>query len=126
MTVYRITIDVASRMLSTVLAVVDDNVDIHLVSVTDAADPGLPPSPLPPEPKVNGSRYANGVKKKAVSGESIIEGVLRSGPATLDEIRSAFEHAGYARTSAPSYVHRMLKAKRIVRGTGGRFSWSGK
>jgi hypothetical protein len=126
MTTYRVILDVKSSLLSTVLEVVDNSVDIHLVSVHDAADPALPPAPLPPEQKVNGSRYANGVRKKAVSGDSIIEGVLQSGPATLAELRQAFAHNGYAPTSAPSYVSKLLKTKRIVRGPHGRFNWSGK
>jgi hypothetical protein len=125
MTVYRVILDVKSSLLSTVLEVVDNSDGIHLVSVHDASDPALPPAPLPPEPKLNGSRYANGVKKKAVSGDRIIEDVLKSGPATLDEIKQAFVHAGYARTSTSNYVSKLLKTKRIVRGTGGRFNWSG-
>jgi hypothetical protein len=126
MSVYRVIIDIKSAMLSTVLELIDNSDGIHLDSVHDAADPGLPPAPLPPEPKVNGGlRYANGWKQKGISGVSIIEGVLRSGPATLDELKSAFVNAGYARTSTGNYVNRLLKANRIVRGTHGRFNWSG-
>jgi hypothetical protein len=141
MKTFRITVYIRSDQLSTVLGLLDGADGVQLVgSITDAADVApLPPAPppavrpllLPEAPKVAvevtptvakpASRFVNGKKDKGISGEALVEAVLRSGPADLDELRHTFEHRGFAVSSAAPTVSRMLKAGRIRRGMHNRF-----
>jgi hypothetical protein len=119
--IYRITLDVKSSMLTTVMELVDGDPDITLVHVTNAADPALPPAPLPPQ--TNGSRYVGGKRNKTVRGDALVEEVLRSGPATMEEIRQAFVHHEFAAASAGAYVSKMLRDGRITNKPHGRYAW---
>jgi hypothetical protein len=124
--IYRVVLDCESKLLSTILAVIDGNSEIRLVTVTDASAPSLPPAPLPPQPPAQTQpralRYAGGKRIKAVRGEDVIEGVLRASPADMPELKRALLNHSYAATSAPAFVSRLLKAGRIKRGLHGRFA----
>ena len=88
----------------TLLSTIDGDSNIRLVAVTNAADPALPPAPLPPArpPKeTNGvatpsqqpsSRYANGRRLKSIRGCDLVVETLRCGPATMEELKHTFEH----------------------------------
>jgi hypothetical protein len=127
MTIYRVTLDVESKMLPTILTSIDGNHEIKLIAVTDASAPSLPPALLPPQPPAQAERkasrrFAGGKRIKAVRGEDVIMNVLSSSPASMDELRRAFQHHEYSPNSVPSYVSRMIKAGRIKRALHGRFA----
>jgi hypothetical protein len=123
--IYRVVIDCESKLLSTILSLIDGNPEIRLVTVTDASAPSLPPAPLPPQPakkELRVWRYVGGKKDKGVRGEDVIANVLRSGPADMAELRRVFANHNYSPTSAPSYVSRLIKQGKIKRGLHGRFA----
>jgi hypothetical protein len=134
--IYRVTLDVRGPTLPTLLSTIDGDSSIRLVAVTNAADPALPPAPLPPArpPKeTNGvatpsqqpsSRYANGRRLKSIRGCDLVVETLRCGPATMEELKHTFEHREFSPMSAPSYVSRMLREGTIVRSQHGRYSLS--
>jgi hypothetical protein len=121
---YRVILDVQSRILPTLLQTIDGNADIKLVAVTDAQNPALPPSPLPPTPAAL-QPSINAVPQRHIRADALIEETLRSGPAQLNEIRRVFEHGGFAPGSAAATLSRMLKAGRVQRGFRGRYSLTG-
>ena len=138
MKTYRMTLFVRGDQLSTLLALLEgaDGVQIG-GDITDAADPTpLPPTPPLPRPSrptlpavevveekpatLTGSRYVNGRRSKGIASDDLIIETLRSGPATLDELKRAFTHHGFAATSAGVVVSKMLRDGRIQRGMRGR------
>ena len=89
MTTYRIVYDVeSSQTLTTIMGLLGEVPGVKLVTVHDAANQALPPSPLPPANA--GHRYVSGRKVKAVKGNDLIVDLLQNGPADLDEIKRTF------------------------------------
>ena len=130
MTTYRIIIDVQGSTLATLLALIEGNADIKLRSVSDAHDPALPPSPMPPartSVPSNGSngaaasRFVGGRKNKGIGGAALVEELLQSGPASLTEIRNTFTHRGFSSNSAPPCISRLMRDGRLTR-THGRYA----
>jgi hypothetical protein len=121
MTTYRIVYDVeSSKTLTTIMGLLGEVPGVKLVTVHDAANPALPPSPLPPSNA--GSRYVSGRKVKSVKGNDLIVDLLQNGPADLDEIKRTFVNNEYAAASAASYISRLLKDGKIERRQHGRFA----
>jgi hypothetical protein len=126
MRVYRIVLACDGSKLSTLLDLIEGEEGIRLVNVSDFADPApLPPSPPPPippaprSPPVSTSRFAGGVKNKGISGDALVLETLRSGPASLADLKRVFTNSKYAPSSTGTYVARLLKDGKIVRrGTG--------
>jgi hypothetical protein len=128
MATYRMILAVDSRVLGTMISLIEGSQDAKLLSVSDFADPTpLPPSPpapvrieAPALPKTP-TRFVGGKKNKGISGESLVTETLRSGSADLPELRRVFTHRGFAPTSASPTVSKMLRDGDIERGAHGRF-----
>jgi hypothetical protein len=134
MATYRVILHVSSSELSTLLQTIDSTAGIRLVGVSDTADPmPLPPSPPPPphvpapEPKptdVTPRRYVDGKRDKGIKGDELVLEVLRSGPASMGELKRAFVNRAFAAGSTGTYVSRLMKAKQIGRTSHGRYTLS--
>jgi hypothetical protein len=127
MATYRVTLQVSSSMLSTLLSIVEDNRDIALMSVSSASDPApLPPSPPPPvrtlQNEAPRTRFIDGKNNKRMRADELIAETLRSGPASLEDLRHVFVNADFAAASAAPTVSRMLRNGRIHRGLHGRYA----
>jgi hypothetical protein len=130
MATYRMILAVDSRVLGTMISLIEGSQDAKLLSVSDFADPTpLPPSPpapvrasieAPALPKTP-TRFVGGKKNKGISGESLVTETLRSGSADLSELKRVFAHRGFAPTSASPTVSKMLRDGDIERGPHGRF-----
>jgi hypothetical protein len=108
---YRVILDVQSRILPTLLQTIDGNADIKLVAVTDAQNPALPPSPLPPTPAAL-QPSINAVPQRHIRADALIEETLRSARGKL-----GFEAFGANEKSLGIFPNEKAAADAISEGT---------
>ena len=122
MSTYRVTFHVASSKLTTLLDTVKNTDGIRLANVTDLADPEplpkVPPPARAPAP-IEASRVVVGTR---VTGDQVALEVLRSGPATLAEVKRAFVNRNFAPATAANYLSRLVKTGHIRREGSGRYT----
>ena len=127
MATYRVILHVTSATLPTLLGTIDNAGGIRLVSVSDTEDrEPLPPSPPPParapEPIDVAPHFVGGKRDKGIKGDELVLEVLRSGPASMEELRRAFVNRTFAPGSTGQYVSRLLKTQQIERRPNGRYA----
>jgi hypothetical protein len=127
MATYRVILHVTSATLPTLLGTIDNAGGIRLVSVSDTEDrEPLPPSPPPParapEPIDVAPRFVGGKRDKGIKGDELVLEVLRSGPASMEELKRAFVNRAFAPGSTGAYLSKLMKAKQIERRPNGRYA----
>lgn len=104
---YHVTLQCTDRKVPILLQATTDR-DITLVSVSPA--PSTATSVAPQQVR-SPSRYANGQRKKDISGHDLALEILRSAPRpfTYEEVVKAFTSHGFASNSASPVLSKLIR-----------------